>query len=177
MTFFWTQMYHNLPLHIGLAFSLAQGNKMAWIRDYLRLLRPAFLRKDFGKIIGRGRGVEVELPLAHIPPFHRRKYFFCQGEGDSRDWRLPSIPLHRQPRHPQKWEYRLLTLAWGVCSTRSFKWARFLSLGKEQVGSKPNYPNSSLSLVRKRAGFEIWWTRTPWNIGVECKTLLFLFVS
>ena len=50
-------------------------------KDYLRLLRPAFLRKDFGKIIGRGGGEEVELPLAHIPPFRRRKYFFVKGKG------------------------------------------------------------------------------------------------
>ena len=43
------QMYHNRPLHIGLAFSLAEGNKVAWISDYPRHQRLAFLRKDFAK--------------------------------------------------------------------------------------------------------------------------------
>ena len=106
-------MYHYLPLHIGLAFSLAEGNKVAWIRDYPRLLRLVFPRKDVMKMKrgggGKGRSENYPLPL-HRPPFHLRKYFFYQGKGDCGDWGirgLASTPLHRQPRHPKKWEYRL----------------------------------------------------------------------
>ena len=44
----------SLPLHIGLIFSLAEGNKVAWIRDYPRLLRLVFTRKDFLKMKGGG---------------------------------------------------------------------------------------------------------------------------
>ena len=63
MIFFWTQMYHNLPLYIRLVFSLAEGNKVAGIRDYPRLFKSEFSRKDFVKTIGRGGG-GGELPLA-----------------------------------------------------------------------------------------------------------------
>ena len=51
-------MYHYLPLHIGLIFSLAEGNKVAGIRDYPRLFRLAFPRKDSVKMKGRG-GCEI----------------------------------------------------------------------------------------------------------------------
>ena len=47
-------MYHYLPLHIGLVFSLAEGNKVAGIRDYPRLLRLVLLRKDVVKMKGGG---------------------------------------------------------------------------------------------------------------------------
>ena len=47
-------MYHYLPLHIGLVFSLAEGNKVAGIRDYPRLLRLVLPRKDVVKIKGGG---------------------------------------------------------------------------------------------------------------------------
>ena len=56
-------MYHNLPLYIRLVFSLAEGDKVAGIRDYPRLFKSEFSRKDFVKTIGRGGG-GVELPLA-----------------------------------------------------------------------------------------------------------------
>lgn len=51
-------MYHNLPLRTGLVFSFAEGNGVTWIRDYSRLLKLAFSRKDFVKMIGKGRGGE-----------------------------------------------------------------------------------------------------------------------
>ena len=55
-----------------------------------------------------GEGTSESYPLLlHRLPFHLRKFFFYQEEGDSRDWGLPFTPLHRQPRHPKKWEYRL----------------------------------------------------------------------
>ena len=53
-------MYHNLPLRTGLVFSFAEGNGVTWIRDYSRLLKLAFSRKDFVKMIGKGRGGEGE---------------------------------------------------------------------------------------------------------------------
>ena len=52
-------MYHNLPLRTGLVFSFAEGNGVTWIRDYSRLLKLAFSRKDFVKMIGRGGGVRI----------------------------------------------------------------------------------------------------------------------
>ena len=61
-------MYHYLPLHIGLVFSLVEGNKVAGIRDYPRLLRPVLPRKDVVKMKGGGlegrEGNDGELPLA-----------------------------------------------------------------------------------------------------------------
>ena len=90
-------MYHYLPLHIGLAFSLAEGNKVAWIRNYPRLLRLVFPRKDFVKMKGGGGFVRIT-PCPFID-----HHFILGG----RDWGLPTTSLHRQPRHPKKWEYRL----------------------------------------------------------------------
>ena len=79
-------MYHNLPLRTGLVFSFAEGNGVTWIRDYSRLLKLAFSRKDFVKMIGKGRGGEgrgsENYPLLfHRQPFHLRKYFFVKGKG------------------------------------------------------------------------------------------------
>ena len=62
---------------------------MTWIRDYSRLLKLAFSRKDFVKMIGRGGGSENYPLLLHRPPFHLGN-IFCQGEGDRGDLRLPS---------------------------------------------------------------------------------------
>ena len=96
-------MYHNLPLHIGLAFSFAEGKNVAGIRDYPRLLKLAFSRKDFVKM--KRRWVEGGVRITPCP-FTDHHFIlaniFCQGEGDSRDWGLPSTPLHRQPRRPKK---------------------------------------------------------------------------
>ena len=76
-------MYHNLPLHIGLAFSFAEGKNVAGIRDYPRLLKLAFSRKDFVKMKRRwveGGSENYSLPL-HRPPFHLSKYFLSRGRG------------------------------------------------------------------------------------------------
>ena len=43
-----------LRLHIGLSFSLAEGNKVAWIRDYQRFLRLVLPKKDVVKMKGGG---------------------------------------------------------------------------------------------------------------------------
>ena len=75
-------MHHNLPLRTGLVFSFAEGNGVTWIRDYSRLLKLAFSRKDFVKMIGRGGGGSENYPLSlQRPPFHLRKYFFVKGKG------------------------------------------------------------------------------------------------
>ena len=84
-------MYHYLPLHIGSAFSLAEGNNVAWIRNYPRFLRLVFPRKDFVKMKGGGISENYPLPL-HRPSSHLRKYFLSR-EGDSREWGLPILGL------------------------------------------------------------------------------------
>ena len=79
------QMYHNLPLHIGLAFSLAEGNKVGWISDCPRYQRLAFPRKDFFEVrITPCFFIDHHLILGNI---------FSQGKGDSSDWGLPSTPF------------------------------------------------------------------------------------
>ena len=76
-------MYHYLSLHIGLVFSLAEGNKVAWIRDYPRLLRLVLPRKVFVKMKGEGgEGTSESYPLLlHRLPFHLRKFFFIKRKG------------------------------------------------------------------------------------------------
>ena len=76
-------MYHNLPLRTGLVFSFAEGNGVTWIRDYSRLLKLAFSRKDFVKMIGKGRGGGVRItPCSFIDNhFILGNFFLSRGRG------------------------------------------------------------------------------------------------
>ena len=53
---------------------------MAWIRDYPRLFKPEFSRKDFVKNEGGEGEWNYPLPL-HRRPFHLTKYFSVKGKG------------------------------------------------------------------------------------------------
>ena len=75
-------MHHNLPLRTGLVFSFAEGNGVTWIRDYSRLLKLAFSRKDFVKMIGRGGGGVRITPCSFIDHhFILGNIFLSRGRG------------------------------------------------------------------------------------------------
>ena len=85
-------MYHYLPLHIGSAFSHAEGNNVAWIRNYPRFLRLVFPRKDFVKMKGGGELVKIT-PCPFIDHHLILRNIFLSREGDSREWGLPILGL------------------------------------------------------------------------------------
>ena len=92
------------------------------------------------------------------------------GKGRSEQWNGGGV---RENDFPLNHMYHNLPLHIGLAFSLvlSSKWARFLFLGTKQVGSKANFPNSSPSLVWKRARFEIWWSKTLWNKGIQAWTL------